>query len=77
MVISLIGLAFAVFFLSLLLLPFTPGTLSLEAWICLIIWLVIGAVFYFIKREDYRQSDQLEESIRDLSDESEHDHLVF
>ena len=70
-VVSVIGLAFSVLFVSLLLLPFMPGALSMEAWVCLFIWLAMGAIFYFSKYKEYHQSTQLEEAIQSITEEDD------
>lgn len=61
--ISAVGVLFSLFFMSLLVLPFTPGTLSLEAWICLILWVVMGLIFWTIQRKKYYASTQLADEV--------------
>lgn len=53
MYVGIIGCVFSVFFLTLLVVPGMPGFLGKESWICLIVWALMGAVFYFIRRKDY------------------------
>lgn len=48
-----IGCVFSLFFLSLLVIPGMPGFLTIQSRICLVAWIVIGLVFYFIRRKDY------------------------
>lgn len=76
-VMSLVGCLFAIGFLSLLLLPFTPGTLAKPAWAFLIAWLTIGAIFFLIKRKSYYASDQLATSIKGLADDDDAKHMVI
>ncbi len=45
-VLSVLGTAISAWFLSLLLIPGMPGFLYPEAFICLIIWIVLGGIFY-------------------------------
>lgn len=76
-IVSLIGCFFALGFLSLLILPFTPGTLSLPAWVCLIIWVIIGTIFWFSKRKNYYASNQLAESVLAICDDEDTEHTVI
>lgn len=46
-ILSLVGFVFALIFVALLLVPGMPSYLALESRICLIIWCVLGIVFYF------------------------------
>lgn len=48
-VLSLIGAICGVGFLALLLLPFSPAALTTPSWIALIIWGVLGVVFYVLR----------------------------
>ncbi len=75
-VLSIVGCLFSAGFLSLLLLPFTPGTLSGPAWICLLLWIALGFLFFMMKRKDYYASTQLADSIKELADDEDTEHIV-
>lgn len=62
-IISAIGLAFAAFFMLLLVIPKSPGFLSIQAWGFLLVWFAIGAVFFFLNRKRYYASTALQEKI--------------
>jgi amino acid transporter len=47
-IIALLGIMASLTFASLLLLPFSPAFLSKPAQIVLIVWIVLGVVFYFL-----------------------------
>ena len=70
MVISGIGTSFALFFILLLVLPFSPGFLSPQAWIFLAVWVVIGAVFFAVKRKDYYRSTALQDKVSAAAQEA-------
>ncbi len=55
-VISIIGFILAIFFLSLLIIPNMPGFLAIPSWACLAVWIVLGCVFYFMRRKKYLNS---------------------
>ncbi|MDO4280402.1 MAG: APC family permease [Peptococcaceae bacterium] len=63
MYISGLGVCFAVFFICLLVLPFAPGFLSVQAWAFLIVWLAIGAIFFAVKHKTYYASTALQEKV--------------
>lgn len=71
MFISGLGVLFAVFFIGLLILPFSPGCLSPHAWGFLAVWVFIGVVFFLIKRKDYYRSTALQEKVATISQEVE------
>lgn len=71
MLISGTGVLFAVFFICLLVLPFSPGCLSPHAWGFLGVWVIIGVVFFLIKRKDYYRSTALQEKVATISQEVE------
>lgn len=61
---SILGVAFAIVFAVLLLVPIKMFNCSLgkESWICLIAWIVIGVVFYFgSRRKKQQQISQADE----------------
>ena len=62
-IISGIGLLFAIFFLGLLIIPGSPGFLSPQAWAFLLVWFIIGGVFFFLNRKKYYASTALQEKI--------------
>lgn len=70
-VISFIGLCFAIFFICLLILPFSPGFLSPQAWAFLIAWLVLGFIFFMVKRKTYYSSTALQEKVAIIAAENE------
>ncbi|WP_317450914.1 APC family permease [Alkalibacillus aidingensis] len=50
--VALLGMIASVSFLALLLIPGSPAALGMESLVALIVWVVIGAVFYlFIKKD--------------------------
>ena len=72
-VISFIGLCFAIFFICLLVLPFSPGFLSPQAWGFLIAWLVLGGIFFLVKRKTYYSSTALQEKVAEIAAANEKD----
>ena len=72
-IISAIGLAFAAFFMLLLVIPKSPGFLSLQAWGFLLVWFAIGAVFFFLNRKRYYASTALQEKISKVCAENRED----
>lgn len=52
---SLLGALSGLTFLGLLLVPGAPGFLGTPSWIALIVWVLIGAIFYLSKAKQYRQ----------------------
>lgn len=69
MLISGIGAGFAFFFILLLVLPFSPGFLSPQAWAFLGVWVAIGAVFFVVKRKDYYSSTALQDKVATIAQE--------
>ena len=53
--IGFIGCIISLFFLSLLIIPGMPGYLSIQSRIILLVWIVIGAVFYALIYEKYKK----------------------
>jgi putative MATE family efflux protein len=51
--IGIVGCIFSLFFLSLLLIPGMPGYLSFQSRVILLVWIVIGFIFYWIIRKNY------------------------
>ena len=72
-IISAIGLAFAAFFMLLLVIPKSPGFLSIQAWGFLLVWFAIGAVFFFLNRKRYYASTALQEKISKVCAENRED----
>lgn len=57
--IGLLGCVISLGFLTLLLVPSSPGSLSQESWYALSLWLVLGlALFYSRKKQFYQLSQQ-------------------
>lgn len=50
---GIIGCIFSLFFLSLLIIPGMPGYLSVESRIVLLVWILMGFIFYFAIRKNY------------------------
>ncbi len=71
MIISGAGVFFAVVFILLLILPFSPGFLSPHAWGFLAVWVIIGIIFFLIKRKDYYSSTALQEKVATIAQEVE------
>ena len=46
-VLSVIGFIFSIIFVLLLIIPGMPSYLAVESRICLVVWMVIGLIFYF------------------------------
>jgi amino acid transporter len=53
MIFGIVGCIFSLFFLSLLIIPGMPGYLTFQSRIVLLIWILIGFLFYFIIRKTY------------------------
>ena len=52
-IIGVIGCIISIFFLSLLVVPGMPGYLGIQSRYCLIIWAILGLIFYLMRRKDY------------------------
>lgn len=50
---GILGCIFSLFFLSLLIIPGMPGYLSFQSRVVLLVWILIGFIFYFIIRKSY------------------------
>lgn len=50
---ALIGALASLTFVALLLVPGSPAFLSLQSRVALVIWIVIGIIFYLMKRKEY------------------------
>ena len=46
-VLSVIGFTFSIIFVLLLIIPGMPSSLAVESRVCLVVWMVIGLIFYF------------------------------
>ncbi|WP_257351646.1 APC family permease [Pseudalkalibacillus decolorationis] len=53
--IALIGALSGLTFLGLLLVPSSPSALGLESLIALVVWSMLGMIFYLYKRKEYHQ----------------------
>ncbi|MBP1913352.1 amino acid transporter [Lederbergia galactosidilyticus] len=58
--ISLIGTISSVVFIALLLIPGSPAFLGRESRIALAVWILIGLIFYLLKRKEYNQISEEE-----------------
>lgn len=67
--IGILGSLFSLFFLALLLYPEAPGYLSFEARMALLIWVILGAVFYVTIRKKYLASDKLSKMVDEALEE--------
>ena len=50
---SILGCIISLFFLSLLIIPGMPGYLGIQSRYCLLIWAILGLIFYIMRRKDY------------------------
>ena len=50
---SILGCIISLFFLSLLIIPGMPGYLGIQSRYCLLIWDILGLIFYIMRRKDY------------------------
>ncbi len=50
---SIIGFVLSLSFLSLLIIPGMPGFLTIPSWVALLVWIVLGVVFYCVRRKKY------------------------
>jgi amino acid transporter len=57
---SLIGMISALGFLALLLLPWSPASLGKESYIALLVWILIGVIFYLFNSKRYNSIDRKE-----------------
>src|SRR5699024_1781209 len=51
--ISLLGIIASFIFILLLIIPGSPAFLGVESRIALLIWIVLGLIFFFVKRKEY------------------------
>ncbi len=57
---ALLGMVASIAFLGLLLIPGSPAFLGVESRIALIVWVVLGILFYIMKYKDYKNLDKEE-----------------
>jgi amino acid transporter len=57
---ALLGIIASISFLGLLLIPGSPAFLGVESRIALLVWIILGILFYLIKRKDYKQMETKE-----------------
>lgn len=50
---GILGAICGLIFLLLLVIPGTASSLYMQSWVCLIVWAVLGVIFYLVKRKDY------------------------
>lgn len=68
-IISFLGSVFAVIFLLLLVIPFSPGSLTLPSWIWLFAWLILGIIFFQYQWKHFKDSDKLQKEIEFFNQE--------
>jgi len=54
-VVALVGMMASLTFIGLLLIPGSPAFLGIESRIALIVWIVLGIMFYLYKRKEYNK----------------------
>ncbi|WP_080872911.1 APC family permease [Oceanobacillus timonensis] len=59
-IIAILGMIASIIFLGLLLIPGSPAFLGIESRIALVAWVVLGIIFYIIKRKDLKQIPEKE-----------------
>jgi len=57
-----LGAIVSVVFLALLIVPGSPAYLEVQSRIALVIWIVMGIIFYLVKRKDYKKISDKEMS---------------
>lgn len=57
-----LGVIVSVIFLGLLIVPGSPAYLEVQSRIALVIWIVMGIIFYLVKRKDYKKVSDKEMS---------------
>ncbi|MFS0783753.1 APC family permease [Bacillus sp. 1P06AnD] len=57
---SLIGIVSSIVFLGLLLIPGSPSFMGIPSLIALVIWIVLGIIFFMVKRKQYMAMDKEE-----------------
>lgn len=71
MLISGLGFGFSAFFILSLVVPGSPGFLSVPAWILLVVWALMGVGFFIYKHKAYYASTALQEKVARACIESE------
>lgn len=69
--ISFVGIIASITFIGLLLIPGSPAFLGIESRIALIIWVLLGIIFYLFKRKEYNSIPKKELDYLILGDLSE------
>src|SRR5699024_153917 len=72
--ISLLGVICSSIFILLLLLPMSPAFLGIESRIALVVWIVIGVIFYVFKRKEYNKILEKELKYLILGDTNDKSH---
>lgn len=57
---SIIGAMFSIIFALLLVVPFSPAFLTFPSRVALYVWILIGAIFYYLSKENYLKLDRRE-----------------
>lgn len=65
--VGVVGAVFAGFILGLLVLPFSPGSLTLPSWIWLIAWLILGVLFLKHQWPIFQVSHRLDDEVKELT----------
>lgn len=71
-VVSFIGLLTSLVFLGLLLVPGSPAYLGVESRIALVAWVVLGVIFYLMKRKQFNKVPEKELNYLILGEEDVH-----
>ena len=69
--ISFVGIIASITFIGLLLIPGSPAFLGIESRIALVIWVLLGIIFYLFKRKEYNSIPKKELDYLILGDLSE------
>lgn len=62
--IGLAGCVISLGFLALLLVPSSPGSLSVESWYALSVWLILGVALFYVRKSQFYQLNQQELYVR-------------
>ncbi|GEL78815.1 APC family permease [Tenuibacillus multivorans] len=57
-VVAVLGMLSSVGFLGLLLIPGSPAVLGMESFIALVVWVVLGFIFYMVRRRELQSYDR-------------------
>lgn len=68
-ILALLGMIASATFLGLLLIPGSPAFLGFESRISLLVWVILGVIFYFVKRKDFNNIPEKEMNFQILGKE--------